>query len=211
MILVVAAHPDDEVLGCGGTIAQYAKQGKEVVSLIFSDGDPLNDSKKYITERRKESINAGKVLGISQVLFLGLPDNPFGPDLKKDTTFKKVENIIVKLKPKEIFTHCSDDPHPAHRSVAQLVQKVVKSNKLHAKVYAFKIGNPLKIKHRDSPRLYIDISKTMNLKRKAMKEFHSQKKYMWYYSILAIINNKIEGAHSGHKYAEVFHKESHEN
>lgn len=207
MILVVAAHPDDEVLGCGGTIAKYAKQGKKVVSLIFSDGDPLNDSKEFIVQRRKESKNAGKVLGLSEVLFLGLPDNPLGPDLKNKATIDKVEKMIVKFNPKKIFTHCLDDPHPAHRSVAKLVKNVIKSNKLKAQVYSFKISNPLKIKHRDTPRLYIDISDTIDLKKAALKEFTTQRKYMLYYGNMAIFSNKLDGVKSGHKYAEVFYSE----
>ena len=53
MILILVAHPDDEVLGCGGTIAKYAEEGEDVVSVILSDGDPINNSKDFIIKRRK--------------------------------------------------------------------------------------------------------------------------------------------------------------
>jgi N-acetylglucosamine malate deacetylase 1 len=204
MILVLVAHSDDEVLGCGGTIAKYAKEGEDVVAIIFSDADPVNRSTDFIVKRRKESIEAGKILGIKDTVFLGLADNPFGAELKSKHIRKRLEKIINGFSPKVIFTHCPDDPHPMHAYIPKLVKEIV--NDKDIEIYTFSIGSPFKVAQRDMPRLYMDISNTFELKRKALKLFKSQNNYIWYYKSIAYMLNKVAGLQSHHKYAEVFYK-----
>jgi N-acetylglucosamine malate deacetylase 1 len=204
MILILVAHPDDEVLGCGGTIAKYAKDGEDIVAVIISDGDPINKSQEFAIKRRKESIAAGKILGINDTVFIGLQDRPFGSDLKDKHIKGRIEKIINKLAPKIIFTHSPDDPHPVHASIARLAKEI--ASKTYTPIYTFTIGSPFKVKQRDMPRLYIDISNTFDQKKKALKEFHSQEHYLIYYKAVAFLSNKIAGMHSHHKYAEVFYK-----
>ncbi|MBT3940577.1 PIG-L family deacetylase [Candidatus Woesearchaeota archaeon] len=204
MILVLVAHPDDEILGCGGTIAKYAQDGEEVISIIFSDGDPVHKSKDFTIKRRKESIAAGKKLGISDTVFLGLPDKPFIPLLKDKHILKRINNILNKLAPKVIFTHMPDDPHPMHANISKLVNELTKDRDIE--VYTFAITSPLKVKQRDMPRLYIDISDTFDEKKAALKEFKSQEFWLMYYKNITFMMNKIAGLKSHHKYAEVFYK-----
>jgi N-acetylglucosamine malate deacetylase 1 len=204
VILVLAAHPDDEVLGCGGTIAKYAKQGEDIVSVIFSDGNPIKSSKDFIVKRRKESIAASKILGVSDTVFLGLPDNPFNHNISSKKIKDRVQKIITKLKPRLIFTHSPDDPHPAHIAISKLATEINSETK--ADIYMFAIGNPFKLKQRDKPRMYIDISDTFEIKRKALQEFKSQEHILLYYKILSYMSSKISGLHSRHTYAEVFYK-----
>jgi N-acetylglucosamine malate deacetylase 1 len=203
MILILVAHPDDEVLGCGGTIAKYAEEGEDVVSVILSDGDPINNSKDFIIKRRKESISAGKILGINDTVFMGLPDRPFGSNLNNKSIKGRIENIITKLNPRIIFTHSPDDPHPVHASIARLAKEIAGKN---IPLYTFTIGSPLKVKQRHMPRLYINISETYNKKKQALREFHSQEHYLIYYKFVAFLSNKIAGMHSHNNYAEVFYK-----
>jgi len=204
MILVLVAHSDDEVLGCGGAIAKYAQEGEYVVSIIFTSGDPVNKKKEFIIKRRAESISAGKILGVKDTVFLGLPDNPLSTEFGSKKIKQRVTKIIHKLNPRIIFTHCPDDPHPTHAGIAHLVKKITKETK--TTVYTFTIGSPLKIRQRDKPRLYIDISETYNKKKDALKQFHSQECWLIYFKFIAYLNNRIAGLKSHHKYAEVFYK-----
>jgi N-acetylglucosamine malate deacetylase 1 len=208
MILVLAAHSDDEVLGCGGTIAKYAKEGEDIVSIIFTSGDPTNighykNANEAAIRRRKESIAAAKILGVSDTIFLGLPDKQFSTASKEKAT-KRIAKIVKKLSPKIIFSHVPDDPHPVHRTVANIAKEIASSENIE--LYTFTIVNPLKLKHRDAPRLYIDISETRNKKNKALKHFKSQEHWLIYYKALSYLMDKIAGIHSNHKYAEVFYK-----
>ena len=71
-VLVVAAHPDDEMLGCGGTIAKLSKKKCKIFSLFFTDGVSAREKNKYreINQRKINSLKALKVLGVKQSKFL---------------------------------------------------------------------------------------------------------------------------------------------
>ena len=217
-ILVFAAHPDDEVLGCGGTIAKYAKEGKEVTTVVFSFGEgsdptawtlgvPISDPVYLTSTRAKESLKASKILGTKEVIFLGLRDRKFAEDIhKKD---KIITEILERYQPERVFTHCPDDPHPAHRLVANLVKDCIDKAKLKQKpkIYTFTIFSPLRFANRNNPRRYIDISETFATKKKALKYFKTQKQYLDnYYTPLIQFQNWIDGFKSRCKYAEVFYK-----
>lgn len=208
-VLVFAAHPDDEVLGCGGTLAKYTRKGRRIVVIIFSHGegsDPIKDP-KIVTERRiKESRRAASVLGINEILFLGLSESNFVKHLSKPDAITKVKDILRKYKPGVIFTHTIDDPHPAHRAVTSLVKKLSEKIKPKPQIYTYAISSPFRLFQRELPRLYIDISKTMKLKEKALRMFKSQRTWLIYYRTLILLKNWLAGFKSGCKYAEVFYK-----
>ena len=97
-----------------------------------------------------------------------------------------------------------DDPHPMHANISKLVNELTKDRDIE--VYTFAITSPLKVKQRDMPRLYIDISDTFDEKKAALKEFKSQEFWLMYYKNITFMMNKIAGLKSHHKYAEVFYK-----
>ena len=72
-ILVIAPHPDDEVLGCGGTIKKHTKKGEEVYLCIVTKAYTPDWSEDFIENRNKEITCANKVLGIKETFFLDLP------------------------------------------------------------------------------------------------------------------------------------------
>ena len=77
-ILVIASHPDDEVLGCGGTLYNLKKRGAKISGIYLSDGESSRKHpkiKKLISERKKQAIKAGKLLGIKKIIFGNFPDN----------------------------------------------------------------------------------------------------------------------------------------
>ena len=80
-ILVLAAHPDDEVLGCGGTIKKLSSKGCVVKVVFFSDGESSRVNKKNIANkilyRKQNAKKAAKILGYNKQDFLNYPDNKF--------------------------------------------------------------------------------------------------------------------------------------
>ena len=72
-ILILAPHPDDEVLGCGGTIKKYSNRGEEVYLCIVTEAYTPDWSEEFLRERPKEIEEANKLLGIKKTYFLGFP------------------------------------------------------------------------------------------------------------------------------------------
>ncbi|UCD04168.1 MAG: PIG-L family deacetylase [Candidatus Woesearchaeota archaeon] len=203
-IVVVVAHPDDEVIGAGGIIAKYAEK-EEVYSVIVSKGDSSTVLVKpniLAKKRKEESEKAAKILK-NKVIFLGISETNFREKLnKKQDDLKK---LLIELKPKKIFTHCLEDSHPHHREIA----RVIKSLNLDSEIYTFTISNPFRILDRNQPRLYVDTSGTAILKRRALHCFKSQW-YLnglgWYLYPLSCFRDKINGLKIKSRYAEVFYK-----
>ena len=127
-ILFLIAHNDDQLIGAGGTIAKYAKEGKKVVTIIFSFGESSNPLEQDIFTRRtrvKESKQAAKVLGEDEVYYLALKENKFKEEIEGKKILDKIEKIIKRIKPKKIFTHSNDDPHPDHKAVHNFTMNLV--------------------------------------------------------------------------------------
>ena len=120
-ILVIAAHPDDEVLGMGGYIAKAVSNGEKVHLLIVTDGSSAQyaNSKeltKIIESKKAETKEAARVLGISSIMYGDLPD------MKLDTIAhieinKVIEKAIETVKPDVVFTHFWGDVNKDHQKV----------------------------------------------------------------------------------------------
>lgn len=119
-ILIIAAHPDDEVLGVGGTILKHCKNGDEVNILILSDGESSRDNGSDVAKREKQCQEVAEKLGAEKVYFKKFPDNSFDSIPLLEIT-KEVEMIIGQLKPDTIYTHHAHDLNIDHRLTFQAV------------------------------------------------------------------------------------------
>jgi N-acetylglucosamine malate deacetylase 1 len=119
VILVVAAHGDDEVLGCGGVMARHAEVGDAVHVLLLADGETARDAGDTKT-RQKAAQAAGKVLGVQSVTCLDLPDNRMD-SLPLLDIVKKVEQAVEKIKPQIIYTHHGGDLNIDHQIMHRAV------------------------------------------------------------------------------------------
>lgn len=127
-IAVIAAHPDDEVLGCGGTIARHISEGDEVHVLIMAEGETSR-----LQERNRENVSekldalsdaaarAHSVLGSSSLKMLPLPDNRLD-SLDLLDVVKHVEDFIESFSPEIVYTHFPNDLNVDHRIVSEAVQ-----------------------------------------------------------------------------------------
>ena len=139
-ILVVAAHPDDEGLGGGASMAKWSNAGIEVNVLIMAEGatsrDKVRNRKKRIDELSalaKSARSAGKILGVRRVQLLDFPDNRMD-SVDRLEVIKAVEEHIKLLKPVTVVTHHSGDLNIDHRIIHEAVVTACRP----------KLGNPVR-------------------------------------------------------------------
>lgn len=209
-LMIICAHPDDEVFGAGGTIAKLSREGVSTIALVLSMGEgshPWMKKRVTVQMRREESKKASKIIGTKKTIYLEIPDSMATFALRKKQMQKKIKDIIKKHKPDTIFTHANDDPMPDHNAVSRTVYKIIEEIKFKGSLYSFEVWNPLNISKRSLPKLYVDISKTFHLKIKALKEFKSQMFNALVWLLPSVYFKAIcSGIHSKCRFAEVFYK-----
>jgi len=208
-ILVICAHNDDHIFGLGGTITKYLKEGKKVMTVIFSCGEsghPWLKKKEIAKIRAKECKIADKVLGGNQSINFALQEFNFEEEFKKKNIGKMLADIIQKFKPEKIFTHSIDDPHPDHRAVNIIVLKLVDAINYGKEIYTFDVWNTIRIRKKEEPRLVVDTSSTFKLKIKALRCHKSQR--VAFFSLLWNVYRKdfFNGLANNCRFAEVFYK-----
>ena len=126
-ILVVAAHPDDEILGCGGVLASHAAKGDTVHILIVAEGATSRDSRRDPHAREPELAGlkaaascAASAIGAESPRLLGLPDNRLD-SLPLLDVIKPVEAVVEAVAPEIVYTHHAGDLNVDHRIVHQAV------------------------------------------------------------------------------------------
>ena len=126
-VLVIAAHPDDEVLGCGGTIARHADSGDQVQILIMAEGatsrQPQRDrtqANEKLSALKNAAIAAGSILGAAGVELLDLPDNRLDSVDRLDI-IKRIEDRIDYHQPQVIYVHHAGDVNVDHRRLHEAV------------------------------------------------------------------------------------------
>lgn len=117
-VLIVAAHPDDEVIGCGGTIARHVENGDQVHVVFMADGESsrnVPEVAKLVEKRKQDAINALQTLGVASFpTFLDWPDNRMdNPDFLD--IVQSLESATNHLTPNIIYTHWARDLNIDHR------------------------------------------------------------------------------------------------
>lgn len=180
-VLVIAAHPDDEVLGCGGTIAKHVSQGDKVHLLFMADGvkSRLNFSEKNLNSRIESAKSAQSLLGVISAVSLDLPDNQMDsvPILK---IVQKIEPIIESLKPSIIYTHHYGDLNIDHKLTNAAVMTACRPlpNSSIREIYGFEIlsSTELSMSKNSSfvPTYFVDITNQISIKLNAVSAYHEE-------------------------------------
>jgi LmbE family N-acetylglucosaminyl deacetylase len=163
-ILVLAPHPDDETLGCGGTIALYAGMGKEVCAVIISKGEAVNVKAENIVDlRRKETYKAAEILRIKQVIFMDFPDTEL--NARYDEVKQGIRGVIRTFKPDIVFAPSPMDLHDDHVVVSRITMSLLKEFSSF-KVAFYEIYSPIRY------NCIIDITGVIDIKKKAVMCYH---------------------------------------
>ena len=180
-VLVVAAHPDDEVLGCGGTIAKHAQGGGEVAICFLSDGVTSRDSdaghRQRLLRRRDAALESAKTLGVSDVRFGDLPDNRMDSvDLL--TIARAVEVHIREFAPTTIYTHFAGDLNVDHRLTHEAVMTACRPQPTSGVVTVLQFETTSSTEWRApsasfafQPDWFVDIDSTLETKLKALDAY----------------------------------------
>lgn len=185
-ILVVAAHPDDEVLGCGGTIARLINEGHQVHILILADGessrgtDSNSFNKDQIQRRTKAAQKAGSILGCTSVTVYNLPDNRLD-GLERLDIINLIEKYINYYSPQSVFTHHSGDVNIDHCLVHDAVITACRPQNNHPvkEIFFFEVPSSSEWRPPGSglpfhPNYYVDISTTLSIKMRALEEYKTE-------------------------------------
>lgn len=209
-VLVFCAHNDDQIIGVGGTLAKYVKEGIDVITVIFSYGElSLIYLKREIAvkTRVKESKSSDKIFGLTKTYYLGLKEGKFKKEFNDRKLKKNIKSLISENNPSKIFIHSSDDPHPDHRAVHEIIMSVLGTMGYKGSIYSYDVWNLVNIAKRNHPKLVVDITKTFRQKVEAFKAHKSQK----FAAILPLLwsvyfRARLNGILYHTKYAEVFYK-----
>lgn len=185
-ILVVAAHPDDEILGCGGTMALYSRRGDEVYALILGEGVTSRDEERDREHRGKEIADlkrqvkaANKIIGTKKTFLFDFPDNRFDSVSLLDIV-KVVENVKKEVMPDTVYTHHKGDLNIDHRITFNAVLTAFRPLKGERakEIYSFEVPSSTEwSSSRDNyfiPNHFVDIKATLKKKINAMKAYKSE-------------------------------------
>ncbi len=176
-VLIIAPHPDDEVLGVGGTIAGHAQKKDEVYLVVVTCAYTPDWTEKFIAERSHEVKKANQILGITKTFFLDFPT------VKLDTVPQKELNdalakVIDEVRPEAVYIPHGGDLNKDHRLVFEAALVATRPFKYTVhRVLSYEIlsetewGQPLGI---FAPTVYKDITATLSKKLEAMKAYESE-------------------------------------
>jgi LmbE family N-acetylglucosaminyl deacetylase len=185
-VLVVAAHPDDEVLGCGGTLARHAAAGDTVDILILAEGATSRDAARNAAARdgemsalRDAAKACAAIIGTGAPAFGGLPDNRLdGVDLLD--IVKLVEDAVARVSPNVVYTHHAGDLNVDHQRVNAAVMTACRplpGSALRA-VYAYETPSSTEWAGDGLPAFrptrFVDIAATLDLKMKALDAYAAE-------------------------------------
>ncbi len=212
-ILSIAAHPDDEMLGCGGTLALAASKGDKVRSVILGQGLlSRKHPETSLNTLQEDSRKANRILGVDSTGFYELPDNAFDT-VSLLSIVQIVEQEISSYSPDIIFTHYGHDLNVDHRRTFEAVLTACRPQPgfKNPDIYSFFVSSStdwidgnLFLSY--APNVYVDISATIERKLEALSYYRSEmKEYPHSRSIEALrIFSKYWGNRIGREYAEPF-------
>lgn len=177
-VLIITAHPDDEVLGAGGTIAKLAADGMECHLLIVTDGSSsqYRDSNKLdeiIAAKKLETLNCANILGFKSIHYGGLPDMKL--DAVPHVEINQViEKVIDEVKPDTVFTHFWGDVNMDHQNVYKSTLVAVRPvmGQVVKELYCYRVPSstewtPNKEDTMFMPNYFVDIHQYAEQKYKA--------------------------------------------
>ena len=219
-VLVIAAHPDDEILGCGGTLAKLKKNGFEIHIFFLSDGITARYEKKdfnsikvqkEIKNRNLQAVNALKKIGVKKNnISFGTRDCCRLDQVPLIDLVKDIEKELDVVKPKIIFTNWHNDLNIDHKITNNALRVAVRPvNKNYIEeILSFEVLSSTEWNSLDSfnPNYFVDISNFIDLKCKSFNQYKDEIRKKPHPRTIENIKAlaKYRGGQSGFNYAEAF-------
>lgn len=208
-VLVMAAHPDDEAIGCGGTIAKHAGSGGEVHLCIVTRGYTPDWSQEYLKNIEKEIEKVRETLGIKQVHLLGFPT------VKLDTIPQKelndsIQRVVDGVGPQVVYIPHRGDLNKDHRLLFEAalvatrpVDSPVRRILSYEALSVTEWGQPIEP---FVPNVYVDISATIDAKFEAIRTYAGELRPYPHPRSLEVVEAlaKKRGSEAGVRFAEAF-------
>ena len=200
-VLVFSPHPDDETIGCGGTIAKVIKDGGETTIVWMTSGEygtkNRKKNRKQLEIREKEAKRAAKTLGVNKYYFLRQPDAFL---VRSDKVIEKLSKIISTHKPDTILSSYWDKMNNDHIETFNIVKRASLFSENSLKSFlCYEVWNPL-----EDCNHYEDISDFIDLKLKALSAYKSQLDILPYDEAIKGLNRYRGLMGAGVEYAEGF-------
>jgi LmbE family N-acetylglucosaminyl deacetylase len=185
-VLVIAAHPDDEVLGCGGTAARLVREGHAVHFAIMGEGITSRHSQRddadadQLVRLHRQAHAAAAKVGVKNVVLHSLPDN------RLDTVpllevVKLVEDLVGRIEPEIIYTHHAGDLNVDHGVIHRAVLTATRplAGQTVREIYAFEVPSSTewafqRIEPSFRPNMFVDVTGTLEAKIAAMECYESE-------------------------------------
>ena len=180
IVLVISAHSDDEVLGCGGTIARHTKSG-DIVHLIFmTNGVGSRNVKIEVIEHRNRiAQESADILGVSSIQQFDFPDNKMDTIALLDVV-QAIEEVIDKLQPEIIYTHHIGDLNIDHQITHKAVVTVCRPQPGFCvkEIYAFEVLSSTEWQTPGlevfCPNVYIDVTDYIDIKKQVLNVYSEE-------------------------------------
>ena len=186
-ILVIAAHPDDEVIGCGGTIAKHTENGDRVHILIAAEGATSRQKKRNrlevdeeLTDLKTAASKSKRILGAESIEMLDFPDNRLD-SLDRLDLIKKIEEYIRYWRPNTVYLHHSGDLNIDHRRIHEAVITACRPTPGHCvrSLLSYEVASSTEWQPPGSgaafqPNWFVDISNQWTKKEEALNAYESE-------------------------------------
>lgn len=206
-LLVLAPHPDDDVIGCGGLIALHAREGRKIRAVVVTDGTASAEGKDPagLAARRRDETNRGlAILGAPEAEFLGIPDR--GLDRETEQVKRLVRERILDFRPDILVLPGPTEIHPDHEALGRAVVEMIQQSLdlagalARCRIAFMEISRPI------TPNLLLDITDVEEMKQRAIaahQSQHEKRDYGWYARGLNQYRSMTLGTES--RYAEAFY------
>jgi N-acetylglucosamine malate deacetylase 1 len=187
-VLTIAAHPDDEILGCGGTMAAHRTRGQAVSILILGEGltsrgsSPADTRPDTLADLQRDARKAASVIGVEDVTALDFPDNRFDSVPLLDVV-KAIEREKARVKPDLVYVHHWGDLNVDHRVTFEAAMAAFRPlpGERPVAIYAYEVPSSTGWKGPSEasafvPTHFVDVSSTLDKKIAAMETYFSERR-----------------------------------
>jgi LmbE family N-acetylglucosaminyl deacetylase len=227
-VLVVMAHPDDAELTCGGSIARWSREGDRVVLVVATDGARGGkkrdaDARSMAETRRREAREAGKVLGVATVVFLGFPDGGLLDDeVLRGALVEQIRlvrpDVALAMDPLAVIQGNAYVNHRDHRMLGMAFLDALYPEASNPGYFAEQLEQGLEthkvpellLVNSNQPNHWVDVTDTLDIRFDALRQ-HASQIGLWPENGEAVIRPQrelaaVRGVEHGVRYAEVFRR-----